>query len=50
MITKIIQRFSKKKLRIDNFGQNLTDPMTHHKSMKKLHTIDPKYESVLEDP
>lgn len=41
-------QFSKTK--IDNFGQTLTAPKVYHKSFEKLHSLDPKYGSLREDP
>ena len=43
---KIIKKFSK----IDNFHQNFMEPVLYHKSVRKFDTIDPKYESLDEDP
>ena len=43
---KIIKKFSK----IDNIHQNFMEPALYHKSVRKFDTIDPKYESLEEDP
>lgn len=50
MLKKLVKGFSKNKLKIDNYGQNLMDPLIYHKSKEKLFKMDPKYSSVLEDP
>ncbi|CAD8059505.1 unnamed protein product [Paramecium sonneborni] len=50
MFKKVLQNFTKKKLKIDNYGQNLQDPYSYHKSIQKLKSIDPKYESILQEP